>query len=210
MKKLNESSLSRIWGAVEEHEAGAITAFRADRKREVNQKFNSAMKIYLRSKGYSVTAIDGNYIENFGEPNQVEVSEPSYFVVDINDTGNLHSDLIALGRMFGQDSVLIVERGGEDAYLVGTTGRQDAWLGLGEKVRVGSGKYGQVAGAFLSRIRGRPFAFEQVELPPTINGKRVWKILESKIEENLKPFRENLGGKVVDTIEDLKRLSGIS
>lgn len=171
MTRLEESSLSRIWRHTQNHESGAITAFRDDRSKQENRKANRELKALLRRKGYGVTSVDGSYIENFGSDNAREVSEPSYFVVDLEDSGNLEKDLKKLGQMFDQDSVLIVPKGGEGAYLVGTSHREDSWPSFGERVKVGSGKYGKVAGEFLSRIRGREFAFEEFDRPMTYNEK---------------------------------------
>lgn len=183
--EINESSLSRIWRHVQNHTAGAISGYRGENSKEQNQSNNRDIKAFLTTKGYSVTAVSGNYIENFGSENQREVKEPSFFVVDIKDSGNLERDLVALGRRFDQDSVLIVPKGGEGAYLFGTSQRSDAYPNYNTKELVGNSRFGKVAGQYLSRIRGRQFAFEQVNPPDTINGIRGWNILADKIEEEI-------------------------
>jgi hypothetical protein len=206
--KVNESSLSRIWENLKDHDAGAITGFRGDNPREKNKENNRDIKIYLRSKGYSVTSVDGSYIENFGTPTAREVSEPSFVVVDQNDTGFLHQDLIDLAQMYDQDSVLIIPKGGEDAFLHGTSKRADSFPGLGKTIRAGSGKYGKASGEFFSRIGGRQFAFEEVNLPDTINGIRGWKIFEQEMEEKLNEFRKNR--ELNESLDLIKSLAGIS
>ena len=149
-KQFHESGLSRIWSMVQQHQAGAISGFRGENDKSKNLSNNRDIKVYLLSKGYSVTSVAGNYIENFGSDNQKEVGEPSFFVVDIKDSGNLEKDLRKLGQKFDQDSVLIVPKGGKGAYLVGTSKRSDAYPSFGQKEVVGSSKFGKVAGQFLS------------------------------------------------------------
>jgi hypothetical protein len=140
----------------------------------------------LLSKGYSVTKISGTYIENYKTPEARDVEERSLFVANQNvegdDGGQLENDLIKMGEYFDQDSVLIIPIGGEGAYLYGTTKRGEAEPAYGEKYVVGSGKYGKVAGQFLSKIRGRRFAFEQLEMPKTINGIRGIHILLNELD----------------------------
>jgi hypothetical protein len=182
---LQESSLSRIWRHTQDHVSGAISGYRGDNSKDTNKQNNREIKAYLRTKGYSVTSVSGNYIENFGSDDAREVGEPSFFVVDINDTGNLERDLVRLGVKYDQDSVLIVPKGGKDAYLRGTTRRSNGPLGFNQTMVVGKGTYGKVAGQFLSRIRGREFAFEEVRPPLTRNGKWAESKLAEMVEESL-------------------------
>jgi hypothetical protein len=183
LKALEESSLSRLQSKVSAFESGAITAFRGERDLATNKANNRKLKAYLMQRGYSVTAVKGSYIENFGSENQREVSEPSFFVSDHQGIGNLEQTLTALGRMFDQDSVLIVPKGGKDAYLIGTSQRPDAWPSYGKREIVGSSKFGKVAGQFLSRVKNREFAFESVKFPDTINGKRGWHMLAESVQK---------------------------
>jgi len=159
---VNESGLSRIWSHTQDHQTGAITAYRGDKDKSENKRNNRQLKGFLRNKGYGITSVDGNYIEDFGGDNPREVGEATFFVVDLKDTGNLEKDLAALGRKFDQDSVLIVPKGGTGAYLLGTSKRESSFPEYNQKFKVGSGKFGKVAGQFLSRIKGREFAFEEV------------------------------------------------
>lgn len=187
---LDESSLSRIWKHVQDHQAGAISGYRDENSRTENKQNNREIKAYLMRKGYGVTSVQGNYIENFGSDNQREVGEPSFFVVDLQDNGRLEYHLAALGQRFDQDSVLIVPQGGKGAYLLGTSKRDDAFPSYGNKEVVGRSRFGKVAGEFLSRIRGREFAFESVEWPGTVNGKRGWIILANKVDNELREREE--------------------
>jgi len=174
---IEESSLSRLWKKTQEHTCGTITAFRGDKTYEENTRNNKRLLSFLQSKGYSITGIQGTYIENKDSENEKEVNERSFFVCDKKQTGELEDDLFDLGVAFDQDSVLIIPQGGEDAYLLGTSRRVDSYPGYKSKEVVGSGKFGQAAGEFLSKIKGRQFAFEEVREPQTINGKRGQQIM---------------------------------
>lgn len=185
LNTLEESSLSRLQGKVANFDTGAITAFRGERDMGTNKANNRKLKVFLMQKGYSVTPVKGSYIENFGSDNQREVSEPSFFVADHNRIGRLEKTLIELGRLFDQDSVLFVPQGGKDAYLIGTSQRSDAWPDFGKREVVGSSKFGKVAGQFLSRVRNREFAFESVQFPDTVNGKRGWHILAESVQKEI-------------------------
>jgi hypothetical protein len=193
---LDESSLSRIWRMTQEYDSGAISGYRGDNPKALNRQNNREIVSFLRSKGYSVTAVDGSYIENKGTDTQREVKEPSFFVVDIKNSGNLERDLRALGQKYDQDSILIVPKGGKAAYLVGTSKRSNAWPAFGTKNVVGNSRFGKVAGEFLSRIRGREFAFEAYEKdwgqPKTINGIRGQSILGAEVEKSLQEIVDSL------------------
>lgn len=181
---LEESSLSRIQSKIAQYDTGAISAFRGERDKATNAKNSKALRIYMIQRGYSVTPVKGAYLENFGSVDQKEVSEPSYFVADHNNLGGLEKTLMQLGRLYDQDSILFVPKGGK-AYLVGTSQRPNGWPNYMEKVTVGSPKFGKVAGEFLSRVKGREFAFESVEKPDSMHGRWGWKMLEEQVQLEL-------------------------
>lgn len=172
---VSESSLSRLWSKTQEHTCGSISGYRDENTRKENKANNRLILNYLQGKGYSVTSVQGSYIENFGTDSAKEVAEPSFFVcnqkVDGDDNGQLEKDLVKMGRKTDQDSILVIPYGGKGAYLIGTSRRDNAYPSYGKKEVVGSGRYGRAAGEFLSRIRGRAFAYEEIDRPGTRNGK---------------------------------------
>lgn len=189
MKKVSESSLSRLWNKTQENVTAAITAFRGGNTRDENRTRNKELMQYLIGKGYSVTKIQGNYIEDFGTDDAKEVGEESFFVApNGKDSEQFINDIIKLGQYYEQDSVLIIPEGGEDAYLYGTN--DSDFPGKGEKVVTGNSRFGRAAGQFLSRIKGRAFAFETVEPPQTVNGKRFVSMVVSRVNENMKQINE--------------------
>ena len=175
---LNESSLSRLHKHISNHDSAIITAFRHDTASPTgcaaevpssgqdeesplaaNKKRNKELKAVLLRKGYGVTRIDGSYIEDFDDPaNRKEVSEESYFVANLKGDPEFLATIDKLGKIFCQDSVLIIPQGGTGAYLLGTN---DTWPGLGAKETVGDFKGGKEA-EFMSRVKKRPFVFREV------------------------------------------------
>jgi hypothetical protein len=166
---LQESSLSRLWSHNEEHDCGAMTAFRkaADCGEGVkytkadNIKRNKSLLAKIKSKGYGATTLKGIYPEG-GQTTK----EISYFIVDLEDGGTLEKDLKKLGNEFEQDSILYIPKGAiqntAKAYLIGTNSCKDNWLGLGKKEVFNKGKMAYSSPVYTSYVNGRPFIFEEV------------------------------------------------
>lgn len=175
-QNLNESSLSRVVHHMSNHDCGTITAFRSKEgcgeandkpySLQDNKKRNRQLYAKLESLGYGVTEVDGAYIENFGKPNAVEVKEDVYFVVDLKDTGNLEKDLRRLGEEFDQDSILFIPKG-EMGILIGTNQCSD-FPGYGKKMPFSSRSFGK-PGEFMTKVRNRPFMFEDSFLEKPCN-----------------------------------------
>jgi len=183
---LNESGLSRVHQHMSEHDTAVITAFRNDPSSaegciespppgeqeesplKANKARNRNLKAVLLRMGYGVTRVDGSYVENFDDMDRrKEVSEESFFVVNLKDDPNFNNNIENLGRKFCQDSVLLIPRvGGEDdrpAFLLGTN---ETWPGLGQKEEVGHFEGGKEA-EFMSRVKGRPFVFKEIHTQET-------------------------------------------
>jgi hypothetical protein len=182
-KVLNESSLTRIHSHIMKHDCAVITAFRnklincmsednGDKLNIGDNKMrNKHLKSALLSLGYGVTSVKGTYIENYMSDNQVEVKEDSYFVVNLTDNPDFISHIKKLGEMFCQDSVMIVEQGGDNNYLFGTN--KSDFPGYGEKIELGYFKPG-IEAEFMTKVSGRPFALESFG-DLQINSKRIVK-----------------------------------
>lgn len=115
---INESSLSRFVRQGAAHDSGVITAFRttyatikkSGKKNNIspeNRARNVRLKKALLDLGYSVTNINGYYAEVGNRPG----IEESFFVVDLNDTGELLDDLMRLGKEFEQQTILYADAG---------------------------------------------------------------------------------------------------
>ncbi|PJK08158.1 hypothetical protein CO614_11035 [Lysobacteraceae bacterium NML120232] len=186
-KSINESSLSRVQSKLAGSVCGVITAYRhckewneEGNKCEVlftnaeNAARNNAMLAKLLSRGYSVTSLNGSYIENKGTEKETNVKEHSFFVAPRekkhNDT--IEADLIALGREFDQDSVLIINDG--KGKLVGTSSRPGTFPKLGATHQLSGFVGGIRAEDFMSAVNGRPFVFKEHEHRPPNTGMGTW------------------------------------
>ena len=182
--KLEESSLTRIWTQNEQFDCGALTAFRKAENcgegkeftKKENEARNKSLLAKLKSKNYSVISLLGTYPEG-GKTTK----EKSFFVVDIDNTGNLEKDLKKLGEEFEQDSILFVPKGsikGEDkAYLIGTNKCENSFPGFNQKFEFEKGKLGYNSPIYTSKVNGRPFIFEEIQGEVKINtGFGVWAV----------------------------------
>lgn len=156
---LSESSLSRLWRKYQESDSGTISACRGNLDKKENSQRTLSLKTDLIKLGYSVTAINGVYIENYGSPDAREVHEKSFIVFDYKNTGNLKSDLVKLGRKYDQDSVTFNSVKDGAYYLIGTN--RTGYPGYGKEVKLGKPMFGQ-NGEFFSSVKGRPFVFEEL------------------------------------------------
>jgi len=173
--KLFEKSLSRIWNHMQNHDTGFITAYRSKIDDTIvshreNAQRNKSLLAKLQYKGYGVISVEGSYIENYGSSDEIEVGEHTFFVIDLKDKGNLKEDLIELGEVFDQDSILFIPKGSEKGMLIGTSKRQNSYPGYGVTKLLNSPVFGK-EGEFLTRVRNRPFIFEsKIEIIPEPNG----------------------------------------
>ena len=161
-KFLKESSLSRLYRHMQEHESAALSAFRNEFTKQENLERNRELKAELLGRGYGVTRILGSYIENFETPKAIEVAEESFFVSNRKEDPDFALEIAKLGEDFDQDSVLIVDKGAQDAYLLGTS-PEGEFPQYGKKESVGALKMGDEA-EFMSRVSGRPYTFNPKEM----------------------------------------------
>ena len=156
---ITESSLSRVYGHIVEHDSAILTAFRNEYSRKENYERNRELKAQLLSMGYGVTKVDGSYIENFETPQAIEVSEQSFFVSNRADDPAFFDSIESFGQRYEQDSVLIIPMGGKGAYLIGTREGND-FPPFGERITVGDLKMGR-EDEFMSKVKGRPIVFKE-------------------------------------------------
>lgn len=180
--QVSESSLSRVYSHIQQHDCAIITAFRnelvncvmgdqSSRQLNIfqNKERNKNLKSALLMLGYGITKVKGSYIENYLQDNQVEVKEDSYFVVNKNNDANFEKMIMSLGKMFCQDSVAIIKKGGENNYLVGTNNAD--FPGLNNVDRLGKIKMGD-ENMFMTKVGNRPFVMESFD-NSQINTKRL-------------------------------------
>lgn len=158
-KKIDESSLSRVWQhANSERPFALFTAFRDEvandevSKRKINQQRNVAAAAEIRKAGFGFFYVDGHWIENEGTPDEVEVAEDSIFAIsDVNKEQEFVNLIVSLGKQYNQDAVLIKTSKG--VHLYNQAGKPFAELG-----ELSPGK----AGDMYSKLRGNKgtFVFE--------------------------------------------------
>lgn len=196
-KIINESSLSRVFNHIEQYDIAMITAFRgrlencilqqksikefvstAETKtkpvqltKSENLQRNKELKASLLKLNYGVTAIDGSYIENYGEPDSREVAENSFLVVNLKKDAGFFNNIIKLGKAFCQDSVFL-KPVNADGFLYGTNNAE--FPGLDNKQVIGQFKGGKSA-EFFSKVKNRAFTFEHFN---TYTRNSKWSITE--------------------------------
>ena len=166
-KYLEESSLSKIFRHNEQHDCGALTAFRKGSNcgigtpytlKEKKQR-NKSLEIKLLSMDYSITSVKGIYPE--GGKTQ---KENGFFVVDLYDNGKLEKNIRDLGEYFDQDSILFIPKGSvvqkDKAYLIGTNNCTNNKLGYGKIELFNKGRFGYTSKIYTTYVNGRPFIFE--------------------------------------------------
>ncbi len=190
-EKLNEKSLSRVYSHMKDHDTGTLTAFRYAKDcgdgdvytKAQNKGRNKQLLAKLMSKGYSVTSVQGKYIENFGTKDAREVGENVFLVVDIKDKGTLKTDLLKFGEEFDQDSILFIPKGGKTGSLIGTNHCPNGYPGYGKSVSLKNPVFG-AKGEFMTKVGGRPFIlkeeFEQVHPPGDYHGMWAMSIVAKK------------------------------
>ena len=120
-KSLQEASVNRFYQYLLSHSCAIITSFRNDEKtHQDNLLTNKELKAYLLNKGYGVTSITGASIESYNPNLAKEVKEVSYFVVNLKDDESFKAIITKLGEYYNQDSVIIIDKGGQSSYLVST------------------------------------------------------------------------------------------
>lgn len=155
---LTESSLSRVQEHMTAHDTGFITAFRGKNTVGVNKQLNKQLKAKLLILKYGVTEVKGAYIENYETDEAKEVGENTFFVVDLEDKGNLKAKLKDLGEEYDQDSILFVPKGGTRGYLIGTNDAE--FPGKGNENVLNNPVFGK-SGEFHTKVNGRPFIFKE-------------------------------------------------
>jgi hypothetical protein len=171
---LNESSVKRVYNHLIKHDCAIITSYRKsltncldndDEMEYVNIRTNKNRNRHLKSTllylGYGVTKVKGTYVENFAQQNAIEVNEESFFVVNMKNDPDFIYNMTKLGELFCQDSVMIIERGGDNNYLIGTNNSE--YPGYGNIEKLGEFKP-DVEAEFMTRVGGRPFSFESFDL----------------------------------------------
>lgn len=123
---------------------------------------NKDLKATLLGFGYGVTNIHGNYIENYGTIDAVELGESSFFVVNLPDDPNFKENLFKLSEYYNQDCFLYKAKGDKVAYNIGTNNGD--YPGYGNVDNIGE-LHINIDNEFLSRVGNKSFSFTTDENP---------------------------------------------
>ena len=82
---LTESSLSRVFEHMLEHDTALLSAERDEHTSKMNKEQSHKLETIIRHARYGYTTQRGDYIEDFALPTAVKVSEKSLFVVNLKD-----------------------------------------------------------------------------------------------------------------------------
>jgi hypothetical protein len=165
---LNEITLGTIRRDIIKYDCALITSFRSELKHCIygyrdrrkiniydNKGRNKELKAILLVLGYGVADVKGSFIENFGEVDAIHRDEDSFFVKNINNKPDFLHDMVELGKLYCQDSIMISEQGGENIYLYGTN--NSSYPGLDRIKRFKKINWGEFD-EFQTKIDGRPFS----------------------------------------------------
>jgi len=178
-----EGGLSRNWTHMQEHDCALISAERDRYTNKENQDRGRQLEAVIMHADYGYKTERGSFIENFGTPQAVEVSEKSLFVVNLQDDPGFFDHMAELSEQFEQDSVLMIPKGGKGAYLVGTH-PDNTFPPYGETVTVGD-FHGGVEDEFMTRTGGRPYIFkEELQTYKKLSRNQRWAV--KKMVEQLK------------------------
>jgi len=124
---LKESSL----GPVNQHltgprPVGIISAFRGDKTREQNLANNRILAAVLQNAGYGYFWVDGAWIENKEEEDEIHVKEDSIFVIGDEFGGDiLKSVLQKQAKKYNQDAFIYKEGNTKKVQAYDKNGKVD-------------------------------------------------------------------------------------
>lgn len=161
------------------------TPYKYFKKEKISR--NRELKAMLLSLGYGVTNIRGNYIENYGTIDAVELGENSFFVVNLNNDSNFKKNIFELSEYYNQDCFLFKPKGSDVAYNIGTN--YGEYPGYGNEDNLGT-LHINIDNEFLSRVGNASFAFTNNESPKQDNREYNF---QSRKQDRINNLKEALG-----------------
>jgi len=161
--QLNETSLSRIYSGMNKYETGFVTGYQRENTYKENLSANQGLYAQLAVLGYQAIRVRGQWTYHLGKPDEANIKETSFFVLDHKETGQLKQHLAVLAKQYGQESVLHLKRGGEEGVLIGTRGEENDWPAFGEEEAIHTRGLG-VDGEIKTIVNGRPITYQVGDL----------------------------------------------
>lgn len=189
-KSLKESSLTRLNRYLESSNVAFITAFKSNSWikdhydvenfrdiKKINRERNNELLNILKANGYNTFKVDGSY---YNQERDAEDKEESFAVIDTNHEDDFIDTIVELGKLYDQESILIVFAGNNKYAFYYMDGHVEEFNG--------KGTFGKDSD-YKSLVNGRPFVLENVE---HINRDPVRsKALSDKLLQPLHQLKEN-------------------
>ncbi len=155
---LYESSLAELCTKYAGADSGAISCIK-EFSEEGKIVRSAELKAVLVGAEYSVTTVNGLYIENNGTKDVSKTKAHMFVVFDRHKTGNLRRDLIKLGLLYGQEAVTYHSASSGTSYLIGTSKKPGSRPPYGQEVRLEGRLFGR-NGTCPASCNGIPFVFQ--------------------------------------------------
>ena len=152
LNEMSGASLSRIWQYLQNHDIGFISAYRPEFDKKKNMERSSQLKSSIRNLGMGYVQLEGRWVDSRTQKTSSEESLLiSYCTTPVSiDPGDFEKCIIALGRIYDQDAV-IVKKDGQSGIIYHRDGRKEP-LGAWHPNKIST---------LYSKIKGRPFSFEK-------------------------------------------------
>ena len=137
MNTINETSLSRVWQHFKNDNTVVImTAFRGDKTYQENLTNNKKVANIFKSNKFGYFFVDGYWIENKGENDEMKVSEDSIFVITEPSRSDELIDLaFKEAKRYNQDAIFVKTK--DDVYLYFKDGSKSKLTGGLQPGKVG-------------------------------------------------------------------------
>ena len=155
---LDESSLSRIKSKSDKGGMAALSASRAGKSAKENRARAKQLDKDIRGKGLGgATKVTGSYMEKDKKTGEEKKVKERSHVVSSGKMGKrkFKKTVKALGKKYGQDSVLIQKKPGGSASLQAT---RKGGLGGAKSINVGKMQPGKTGEAD-TKIKGKTFTY---------------------------------------------------
>lgn len=129
------SGTSSIISFAADYEIAFISANCGNLSGEEIKERNYELSASLLHRGYGITQINNNCIEDFGRIVSLELKEKTYFVVNLKHATDFYQTLFKISEYYNQDSFLYMPEESSTAYVIGTS--YTGWPGYGVKLPVG-------------------------------------------------------------------------
>lgn len=178
---LQEASLSRfIYHMKSGNPIAFVSGDRDENTLEQNKANRQAIKRYIRLADFGYNRVKGGYVEEGG--NKVD-AESSFIIYGTpKREEELYDFALALGKKFGQSSILFVDTNGQASFV---STRNDSWVGtFGQKLKLGKLTTGSI-NDFYTRIGNKEFKFETLEEDVECKPSMVERQVQSTFKKSL-------------------------